>query len=82
MASMLHVGNLSLSTTDNDLAERFAQYGTVESVTMIRDRVTGASKRSASIVMASDNQAQAAINWLHLAQFHDRIISVTRIQMH
>ena len=82
MASMLHVGNLSLSTTDKDLVEKFAEHGRVESVTLARDCITGTSKRTASVIMASDNQAQAAINWLHLAQFHDRIISVTRVQIH
>jgi hypothetical protein len=63
MGSMLHIGNLSLSTTNEDLADEFGKYGIVESVTVTRDRHTGSSKRIASVVMANDTDAQAAINW-------------------
>lgn len=79
MGRALHIGNLSPLVTDNDLVARFADHGTVESATVTRDTNTGLSKRAAYVVMASEEGAQAAINWLHLSQFEGRIISVTAI---
>ena len=43
MASKLYVGGLSYSTTSESLREYFAQCGTVESATVITDRMTGDS---------------------------------------
>ena len=40
MASKLYVGGLSYSTTSESLREYFGQCGTVESATVITDRMT------------------------------------------
>ena len=82
MGSALHVGNLSPSVTDDELLTKFGDHGVVESATVSRDIQTGLSKRIAYVVMANDEEAQAAINWLHLSQFEGRIMSVTRVQAH
>jgi RNA recognition motif-containing protein len=82
MGSALHVGNLSPFTTDDELLTKFGDHGDVESATVSRDAQTGMSKRVAYIVMANDEEAQAAVNWLHLSQFEGRTISVTRVKAH
>lgn len=40
----IYVGNLPWSTTDDDLRELFATYGTVESSSVVNDRETGRSR--------------------------------------
>ena len=82
MGSALHVGNLSQAITDRDLSKMFGEYGVVESAVIVRDAATGASKRVASVVMGNEEEAQTAINWLHLSQFEGRTISVTRVRTH
>jgi RNA recognition motif-containing protein len=44
MAKKIFVGNLSFQTSENDLNDLFAQFGDVESVSIITDRDTGRSK--------------------------------------
>lgn len=82
MGSPLHVGNLSPLITDDELLTKFEDHGVVESATVTRDIQTGLSKRIAYVVMANDDEAQAAVNWLHLSQFEGRTISVTRVLAH
>ena len=80
MGRALHIGNLSPFVTDDDLLAKFEDHGAVESATVTRDTQTGLSKRVAYVVMASDEDAQAAVNWLHLSPFEGRIISVTHVK--
>jgi RNA recognition motif-containing protein len=82
MGIALHVGNLSASTTDDELLVRFGDHGAVESATVSRDPYTGSSKRVACVVMLHDEEAQAAIDWLHLSQFDGQTISVNRVLTH
>ena len=82
MGNALHVGNLAPLVTDDELLAKFGDHGVVESATVARDTQTGLSKRVAYVVMASDEEAQAAINWLHLSQFEGRLIYVTRVLPH
>src|SRR2546426_944056 len=46
MAKKIFVGNLSFQTSENDLNDLFAQFGEVESVSIITDRDTGADPRA------------------------------------
>ena len=62
MGRKLYVGNLPDSTTEQDLSDKFAAYGTVESVKLITDRDTGRSRGFGFIEMASEAEAQAAID--------------------
>ena len=82
MGSTLNIGNLSASTTDDELLVKFGDHGNVESATVSRDVHTGSSERVACVVMANDEEAQAAIDWLHLSQLDGRTISVTRVLTH
>ncbi len=65
MGRKLYVGNLPDSATEQDLSDKFAACGTVESVKLITDRDTGRFKGFGFIEMASDAEAQAAIDSLN-----------------
>ena len=76
MEAKLYVGNLSHSTTEDDLRTLFAQAGAVKSVTIIKDRDTGRSKGFGFVEMESAEDAQSAINKFHGTQFQDRTLTV------
>ena len=61
MASKLYVGGLPYSTSEDELKEAFAKAGTVESATVISDRMSGRSKGFGFVEMSTDDEAQAAI---------------------
>src|SRR5438105_7155348 len=64
MAKKIYVGNLSFQTTENDLNDLFAQFGEVESVSIITDRDTGRSKGFGFVSMGDDS-AEKAISQLN-----------------
>ncbi|MBW3541907.1 MAG: RNA-binding protein [Planctomycetes bacterium] len=74
MSKNLYVGNLSFSTTSDDLREAFSQYGTVTSAQVITDRETGRS-RGFGFVEMSDG-SEAAIEALNLSELQGRNITV------
>jgi RNA recognition motif-containing protein len=62
MENKLYVGNLSYSTTEDELRTLFAQAGTIGSVAVIKDRDTGQSKGFAFIEMGNQAEAEKAIH--------------------
>ncbi len=72
----LYVGNLPFSATEQDLSDKFAACGTVESVNLITDRDTGRIKGFGFIEMASDAEAQAAIDSLNGSDYEGRPMMV------
>ncbi|MGL6227315.1 MAG: RNA recognition motif domain-containing protein [Thermoguttaceae bacterium] len=72
----LYVGNLSYRTTEDELREKFEQYGSVDSVSIIMDRDSGRSKGFAFVEMSNRDEANAAINELNGATIGDRAIAV------
>ena len=65
MGRKLYVGNLPYETNEQDLQELFAQAGSVETVTVMRDRDTGRARGFAFVEMSSDDDAQNAITKLN-----------------
>lgn len=65
MGNKLYVGNLAYSVRDQDLNDAFSQFGSVNSAKVMMDRETGRSKGFGFVEMASDDEAQAAINGLN-----------------
>lgn len=61
METKAYVGNLSFSTTEEELKEMFSEAGTVVSVTLIKDRDTGQSKGFAFIEMSNQAEVEKAI---------------------
>lgn len=80
MATNLYVGRLSYDTTDDKLEELFAQYGTVVSAQVIKERTDdgtpGRSKGFGFVEMEDDAAAQKAIAELDNKEFDGRTISV------
>lgn len=72
----LYVGNLSYSTTEDDLRTLFAEAGTVTSVAIIKDRDTGQSKGFGFVEMGTQAEAQKAITQFNAKEFKDRALTV------
>jgi RNA recognition motif-containing protein len=72
----LYVGNLSYSTTEDDLRALFSQAGAVASVALIKDRDTGRSKGFAFVEMATQAEAQKAITMFNAFKLEDRTLVV------
>ncbi len=72
----LYVGNLSYSTTEDDLREAFGKIGEVQSVTLIIDQTNGRSKGFGFVEMASDDDAAKAISTMNGTMLFDRTINV------
>lgn len=65
MAVKLYVGNLPYSTTDEDLRQLFAEFGTVVSTAVISDRESGRSKGFGFVELETAEEAKAAIDALN-----------------
>jgi cold-inducible RNA-binding protein len=76
MSRKLFVGNLPYETMEQDLETLFGQAGQVETVTVMRDRVTGRARGFAFIEMASDDDAQKAITQFNGHQMGGRALTV------
>ena len=74
MSKNLYVGNLSYTTTDDDLRQVFEELGTVTSVQIIMDRATGRSRGFGFVEMADG--ADEAINRLNGTNLQGRAITV------
>ncbi|MBI5566870.1 MAG: RNA-binding protein [Chloroflexi bacterium] len=76
MEVKLYVGNLSYSTSEDELRTLFAQAGNVTSVAVIKDRDTGSSKGFAFVEMTTQAEAQSAISMFHNYQLGERPLTV------
>jgi len=65
MGNKLYVGNLPYSVRDGDLEQAFSQFGQVSSAKVMMERDTGRSKGFGFVEMASEPEAQAAIQGMH-----------------
>jgi len=76
MQVKLYVGNLSYTTTEDDLRTLFAQAGTVASVALIKDRETGRSKGFGFVEMSTQVEAQKAISMFNGFTLGERELTV------
>lgn len=76
MGRKLYVGNLTYDANDGDLEQLFAQFGSVRSVQIIQDRMTGRSKGFGFVEMDSDEEAEAAIDALNGSDYGGRALTV------
>ncbi|MBY0315854.1 MAG: RNA-binding protein [Bdellovibrionales bacterium] len=77
MGNKLYVGNIPFSTTEESLSEAFGQCGTVSSAKIIMDKATGRSKGFAFVEMASDEEAQKAIEQLNGTEMDGRSLKIS-----
>jgi RNA recognition motif-containing protein len=76
MGRKLYVGNLPFSLKDETLGDLFGQVGKVESVRVMRDEATGQARGFAFVEMATDEEAQRAIEQLNQKDVEGRSIVV------
>ena len=62
MDNKLFVGNLAWAATEEDLSQIFSQFGTVETVEVLRDKFTNRARGFAFITMASEADATNCVN--------------------
>ncbi len=75
----VYVGNLPWSVGDAELGELFAQFGTVESASVVTDRESGRSRGFGFVEMAA-NDAQQAIAKLNGQSLESRQLRVNEAQ--
>ena len=75
-SNKLYVGGLPYSVNEDQLRDLFVAHGTVESATVIMDRMSGRSKGFGFVEMSSQEEAQAAIDKLNGTDLEGRNITV------
>lgn len=80
MTNKLYVGNLSFSMSEEELANEFAQFGTVNDAHIVFDRMTNRSKGFAFVEMEDADAAQAAIEGLNGREIKGRALRVSEAQ--
>lgn len=76
MGRKLYVGNLPFETGEDELRQLFAQIGSVDSVSVMRDMATGRARGFAFVEMGTDEGARRAIDELHAKPFNGRPLTV------
>ncbi len=76
MGKRLYVGNLPYSAGEADLEQLFASCGKVDNVKIMRDMATGRARGFAFVEMASDDDAQRAIDQFNNRDFGGRNLTV------
>ena len=72
----IYIGNLSYDAGENDIRKVFEEYGSVESVKIIIDRMTDRSKGFGFVEMTNDDEAKKAIAELDGKEHYDRALKV------
>jgi RNA recognition motif-containing protein len=72
----IYLGNISYSATEGSIKELFEQYGSVSSVKIITDKLTGRSKGFAFVEMSDRAAGLEAIAKLDGTDFLNRNIKV------
>jgi RNA recognition motif-containing protein len=77
----LYVGNLPASADDITVRALFAEFGTVQSLSLINDRETGTPRGFGYIEMSSGDAARAILS-LNGRDFAGRLLKVNESQNH
>jgi RNA recognition motif-containing protein len=80
MSRELFVGNLSYSTTEDNLQTLFSQFGTIETLKVISDAETGRSRGFGFVKMSTEDEAQRAIEGLNGQDCDGRDLKVNLAQ--
>ena len=76
MDAKVYVGNLSETTTEDELSVLFAKAGKVISVEMIRDRKSGESRGFAFVTMSMQSEANKVIDMFNLYLLNDHTLNI------
>jgi RNA recognition motif-containing protein len=77
MEAKLYVGNLSKSTTQEELNTLFAQAGQVTAAEVIKDRKSGESKGFAFITMSAQSEADKAVSMFNTYSLSEHALKVS-----
>jgi len=61
----IYLGNLSFSTTEERLKSMFTEFGSVDSIKLVKDRFSGRPKGFGFVEMPSNSEADQAIKALN-----------------
>jgi RNA recognition motif-containing protein len=76
MSRKLYVGNLPYDTDETALRGLFGEFGSVDSVHLPTDKLTGRARGFAFVEMGSTEEAQAAISAVNGRQVGGRALTV------
>lgn len=76
MNTKLFVGNISFNTTENDLQDAFSAHGTVTEANLMVDRMSGRPRGFGFVTMATEEEAQKAIQAMNGASLDGRNLTV------
>ena len=76
MGRRLYVGNIPYSAGEDDLRELFGKLGTVENVAIPTDMATGRPRGFAFVEMATEEEANSAVEALNQTEFQGRRLNV------
>jgi RNA recognition motif-containing protein len=76
MAKKLYVGGLPYSVTDDKLRSLLEPHGTVESASVVMDKMTDRSRGFGFVEMGTQEQAEKAISALNGTQVEGRTLTV------
>ena len=74
----IFVGNISYSSTEDDIRRLFGVYGTVERVNIITDRENGRSRGFCFVAMPNEDEARDAVEALNGIEAHGRTLAVNQ----
>ena len=77
METRLYVGNLSKSTTEDELNTLFAQAGKVTAVEVIKERKSGESKGFAFVTMSEQSEGDKAVSMFNAYSLSDHALKVS-----
>jgi len=72
----IYVGNLLRNLSESELKEVFQAYGTVQSASIIKDKITGDSRGFGFVEMPNNDEAQKAISALNGKDLKGRALTV------
>ena len=76
MGIEIYVGQISGLVTEDEVKKLFSVVGTVESVHLVVDSVSGETRGCGYVRMSTDEEAREAIDLLNGAKLGDRLIVV------
>ena len=72
----IYVGSLSFDASEDDLRAAFEAHGTVETVSIVKDKFTGRSRGFGFVTMPDNAQAQTAISAVNGKNIAGRAVTV------
>lgn len=76
MTKKVYIGNLPFETTEQQVRDLFASYGSIDSITMVRDRDTNRFRGFCFVEMKAAADAEAAIAGLQGTEVNGRKVRV------